>query len=126
MPVESSEIDDAFVKGRRTAFQEVRSLAPHEVKCLCEHGGEFEMAVHSEDCPRRHLHETLRALEGDQRGLPKATNVFELSPADARLLVGDLSDYGGRPSAAMTGLMALDSRMRVFLGKDPEPDKNGD
>jgi hypothetical protein len=121
-PVDTSQVDEAFVKGRRTAFQEVRALAPHEVGCRCEHGGEYEMALHTTGCPRRDLHETLKALEGEWRGLPKA-RFFELSPADARLLVGDLSDYGGSASAAMPGMLALDSRMRVFLGKDPEPDK---
>lgn len=122
MPVESSEIEQAFADGRRKGFEEIRSLAPHEVTCKCPRGGEFDMNLHDTDCPRWQLARVLAVLEGDR--VP--SRFFELSPADARLLVGDLSDYGGSQSAAMTGMLALDSRMRVFLGKDPEPDKGGD
>lgn len=54
-------------KSERTkALDEVRSLAPHEVTCHCEEGGNFDLDQHAEDCPRRQVAHVLAELERRQ------------------------------------------------------------
>lgn len=48
-------------------IKRVRDLAPHEVKCTCSHGGEFDMTVHNEGCARRQLAHVLAAVEKDAK-----------------------------------------------------------
>lgn len=44
-------------------LKRIRDLAPHEVKCTCSHGGEFDMALHNEGCARKQLAHVLATVE---------------------------------------------------------------
>lgn len=50
-------------KARADVIKQIRDLAPHEVKCTCSHGGEFDMTVHNEGCARRQLAHVLATVE---------------------------------------------------------------
>lgn len=61
----------------------------------------------------------------------EAGETFTLTRADAKLLIGDLSDYGDSPAKAMQGLLALDARIREWMGtpaadnSKPDPGAEG-
>lgn len=65
----------------------------------------------------------LTGKKADGRSELERPENFALTPADARLMVGDLSDYGNDATLAMAAVLKLDARLRQFLGKDPEPDR---
>lgn len=44
-------------------LKRIRELAPHEIKCTCSHGGEFDMSAHSEFCARKQLAHVLSTVE---------------------------------------------------------------
>lgn len=72
--------------------------------------------------------EVRRRQEGARAEITEALerppeNTFALSRADVKLLTHDLSDYGGSAEKAMEGMLALDGRMREWLGT-LEPEKS--
>lgn len=50
-------------KARADVLRRIRDLAPHEITCTCSHGGEFDMTVHDDGCPRRQLAHVLTVIE---------------------------------------------------------------
>lgn len=49
---------------------------------------------------------------------PMASDTFSLTPADAKLLTGDLSAYDHSAEKAMESLLALDQRLRDWLKEE--------
>lgn len=51
------------------SLDRLESLAPHEISCRCDRGGDFNWQNHDDDCPRRQVIEMFRSMDWE---LPEA------------------------------------------------------
>lgn len=102
----------------RAGLEAAQSLAPHEVTCQCVAAGEFDWNQHSDRCPRHQVGGMLAAMLGDD----PPQDPLRLTPSEAMVIVGDLSELGDDAAKGMKAMLAIDARLRRALGK-PVPDE---